>query len=108
VLAQSFDLNAMDPDFKWPQSWTTDLAIDQQLPVGDAGNARAPVREGLEQRLHAERRSVAPTRTLPEGGRITGSRRQRAQLRRGGRIYVIDNTERGLLVQHHGDNSARR
>ncbi|MGH7646404.1 MAG: carboxypeptidase regulatory-like domain-containing protein, partial [Gemmatimonadales bacterium] len=31
VLQQSFDLNAMDPDFKWPQVWTTDLAVDQQL-----------------------------------------------------------------------------
>ncbi|HEX9894977.1 MAG TPA: carboxypeptidase regulatory-like domain-containing protein, partial [Gemmatimonadales bacterium] len=32
ILQQSFDLNAMDPDFKWPQIWTTDLAVDQQLP----------------------------------------------------------------------------
>ena len=29
---KSFDVNAMDPDFKWPQSWTTDLAVDQQRP----------------------------------------------------------------------------
>jgi len=32
ILQQSFDLNAMDPDFEWPQVWTTDLAVDQQLP----------------------------------------------------------------------------
>ena len=31
-LAQSFDVNAMDPGFKWPQAWTTDFAIDQRLP----------------------------------------------------------------------------
>ena len=36
ILQQSFDVNAMDPDFKWPQVWTTDLAVDQQLPVGTA------------------------------------------------------------------------
>src|SRR5256885_2311906 len=32
TLAQSFDVNAMDPNFRWPQVWTTDLAVDQQLP----------------------------------------------------------------------------
>jgi hypothetical protein len=36
-LAQSFDLNAMTSDFKWPQIWTTDLAVDQQLPWGLLG-----------------------------------------------------------------------
>ena len=34
VLQQSFDVNAMDPDFKWPQVWTTNFAIDKQM----AGN----------------------------------------------------------------------
>ncbi len=28
---RSFDLNAFDPDFKWPQVWTTNLAIDKKL-----------------------------------------------------------------------------
>ena len=32
ILQQSFDLNALASDFKWPQVWTTDLALDQQLP----------------------------------------------------------------------------
>ena len=31
-LAQSFDLNALVPDFKWPQIWLTDLAIDHMFP----------------------------------------------------------------------------
>ncbi|MFA5806056.1 MAG: TonB-dependent receptor, partial [Melioribacteraceae bacterium] len=29
---QSYFLNAMASDFKWPQAWTTNLAIDQKLP----------------------------------------------------------------------------
>jgi hypothetical protein len=37
ILQQSFDLNAMAPGFKWPQVWTTDLAVDQQLPAGLLG-----------------------------------------------------------------------
>jgi len=37
TLSHSFDVNAMDPDFKWPQVWTTDLAVDHQLPWGLLG-----------------------------------------------------------------------
>ncbi|MCK9211529.1 MAG: carboxypeptidase regulatory-like domain-containing protein [Ignavibacteriaceae bacterium] len=29
---RSFYLNAMTPDFKWPQVWTTNFAVDQKLP----------------------------------------------------------------------------
>ncbi len=32
VLQQSFDVNAMTSDFRWPQVWTTNLAVDQRLP----------------------------------------------------------------------------
>ena len=32
VLQQSFDLNAMTDDFKWPQLWISDIAIDHVLP----------------------------------------------------------------------------
>lgn len=29
---RSYFLNAMAPDFKWPQVWTTNFAVDQKLP----------------------------------------------------------------------------
>ena len=32
VLQQSFFVNAFDPDFKWPQTWVTDIALDARLP----------------------------------------------------------------------------
>src|SRR5256886_16191377 len=32
TLAQSFDVNAVNPKFKWPQGWTTDVAVDYELP----------------------------------------------------------------------------
>ncbi len=32
ILQQSFDLNGIDPDFKWPQVLTTNVAIDKKLP----------------------------------------------------------------------------
>jgi hypothetical protein len=37
VLQQSFDVNAMTQDFKWPQVWTSDIAIDQRLAGGLIG-----------------------------------------------------------------------
>jgi len=37
ILQQSFDVNAMAQNFKWPQVWTSDLAIDHQLPWGLLG-----------------------------------------------------------------------
>jgi hypothetical protein len=39
ILKQSFDLNAMVDDFKWPQVWTTNIAIDHKLPFGVIGTA---------------------------------------------------------------------
>jgi hypothetical protein len=37
VLQQSGDLNAMVSDFKWPQVWTTNLAVDSKLPMDILG-----------------------------------------------------------------------
>lgn len=35
--AASFELNVTDPDFKFPQKWRTNLAVDQRLPFGLTG-----------------------------------------------------------------------
>ncbi len=32
VLQQGFYVNAFDPDFKWPQTWVTNIAFDTRLP----------------------------------------------------------------------------
>jgi hypothetical protein len=37
--AQTFELNFTDENFKFPQSWRTNLAIDQRLPFGLTGTA---------------------------------------------------------------------
>jgi hypothetical protein len=34
ILQQSFDLNAMDRFFTWPQVWNTNIALDHTLPGG--------------------------------------------------------------------------
>jgi hypothetical protein len=35
--ASSFELNVTDPDFKFPQVWRTNFAVDQRLPGGVTG-----------------------------------------------------------------------
>ena len=37
--ATSFELNVTDPDFKFPQVWRTNLAVDHRLPGGITGTA---------------------------------------------------------------------
>jgi hypothetical protein len=37
VGAASFELNVTDPDFKFPQVWRTNLAVDHRLPGGITG-----------------------------------------------------------------------
>lgn len=37
--AASFELNATDPDFKFPQVWRTNVGVDQRLPWGMTGTA---------------------------------------------------------------------
>ena len=96
VLAQSFDLNAMDPDFKWPQSWTTDLAIDQQLRWGMRGTLELLYSKDLNNVFMRNADLVAPTRTLPDGRPYYGGAGANELNSDGGAgIYVIDNTDEG-------------
>jgi hypothetical protein len=96
VLAQSFDLNAMTPDFKWPQVWTTDLGVDQQLPWGVLGTLETIYSKDLQAVFVRNADLVAPKRTLPDGRPYYGGFGNNELNNDGGAgIYVIDNTDQG-------------
>ena len=96
VLAQSFDLNAMDPDFKWPQSWTSDLAIDQQLPWGMRGTLELLYAKDINNVFMRNADLVTPKRTLPDGRPYYGGAgNNELNPDFGAGIYVIDNTDEG-------------
>ena len=96
VLAQSFDLNAMEPDFKWPQSWTTDLAVEQQLPWGLRGTLELLYAKDINNVFMRNADLVAPQRTLPDGRPYYGGFGNNELNPDGGAgIYVIDNTDEG-------------
>ncbi|MGH7694850.1 MAG: TonB-dependent receptor, partial [Gemmatimonadaceae bacterium] len=96
TLQQSFDVNAMDPDFKFPQVWTTDLAVDYQLPGGWLGTLEGIYGKDINAIFMRNADLVAPRRTLPDGRPFYGGFGNNELNSDGGAgIYVIDNTDEG-------------
>lgn len=106
ILQQSFDLNAMANDFKWPQLWTTNLAVDQQLPWGLLGTVEFIYGKDLNAIVMRNYDIGEPTGTLPDGRPFFGEI-DNGQLVFGSwelnpdgnaGAYVIDNTDEGYNV----------
>ena len=99
ILQQSFDVNAMDPDFKWPQVWTTNLAIDQKLSEDLVGTFEVLYGKDINAVIVRNADLAHPVRTLPDGrpyyGADSGKNSLNAAKLFGGGIYVIDNTSDG-------------
>jgi hypothetical protein len=101
ILQQSFDLNAIDPEFVWPQLWTTDIAIDQQLPGEVLGTVEVIYGKDLSAVFMRNADLVAPVRFLPApDGRpyFGGFGNNELNPDDGAGIYVIDNTSEGYNV----------
>ncbi|MGH9204375.1 MAG: hypothetical protein ACRD2A_24365, partial [Vicinamibacterales bacterium] len=99
ILKQSFDLNAMDPEFEWPQVWTTNLAIDQQLGGGFLATLEGIYSNDLNAVFVRNADLAPPVRTLPDGRPYfggAGANELNDDPTRadddGAGIYVIDNT----------------
>ncbi len=96
ILQQSFDLNAMDPDFKWPQVWNTNLAIDQRLPGNMVGTLEVLYGKDINAVFMRNADLRTPVRTLPDGRPYFGGADAYELNPDGGAgIYVIDNTSEG-------------
>jgi hypothetical protein len=102
ILQQSFDLNAMDPDFKWPQVWTSDIAIDHRLPGDVLGTLEFIYGKDLNS-IYMRNADLGPSLfTLPDGRPYYGgfdiaTFNCFCELNPDGQagIYVIDNTSEG-------------
>jgi hypothetical protein len=105
TLQQSFDLNAMAPNFKWPQVWTTDLAVDHQLPWRMLGTLEFIYSKDLNAVFMRNADLRASVGTNPVDGRpfyggcnfaSCPSAATSPELNPDGAgIYVIDNTNQG-------------
>ncbi len=96
VQQQSFDLNALDPDFKWPQVWVTDVAVDQTLAEGLVGTVELVYGNDVNA-IVARNADLGPVvRTLRDGRPYYGGAGANELNPDGGAgIYVLDNTGEG-------------
>ena len=86
----------MDPDFKWPQAWMTDLAIDQQLGRGFLGTLEVIYGNDINNVFVRNADLWRRCGPCPTGGRTSAGPAPTSCNPDGGAgIYVIDNTSEG-------------
>ena len=97
VLQQSFDLNAMNSDFKWPQLWVTDVAVDHMLPGGVLGTLEAVYGKDINAIVMRNYDLVAPVTSNRFDGRpyYGGAGANELNPDGGAGIYTIGNTKSG-------------
>ncbi|MDZ7343988.1 MAG: carboxypeptidase regulatory-like domain-containing protein [candidate division KSB1 bacterium] len=96
ILQQSFDLNAMDPDFKWPQVWTSSFAVDKQLFGGWLGTLEVIYGKDLNA-IFMRNADLTPAKYTLVDGRpyYGGAGNNELNPDFGAGIYVIDNSDEG-------------
>lgn len=70
----TFQINTTGRDFKFPQVWRSNLAIDQELPGGIVGTIEAIYTKDINAVVHRNYNFVTPTQTL--SGANGGDNRQ--------------------------------
>ena len=99
ILTQSFDTNMMDPDFKWPQVFTIDLAADARLPHDVLGSVEVVWSKDVNSVYVRNADLRTPVRTLPDGrpyfGGYGASELNALWPGEGAGAYVIDNSDEG-------------
>ncbi|MFC1549880.1 carboxypeptidase regulatory-like domain-containing protein [Candidatus Neomarinimicrobiota bacterium] len=99
VLQQSFDLNGIVDDFKWPQVWTTNFAVDHWLPWDILGTFEMVYGKDLNAIYMRNADLDKPERTLQDGRPYFGGAGNNELFElypgEGAGTYVIDNTDEG-------------
>lgn len=102
VLQQSNDLNAMVEDFKWPQVWTSNIAVDHKLPWDILGTAEFIYSKDINAVFMRNPNLSAPTGTLADGRLYYGGGGLNPDVVVDGdtipffgNVYLLDNTNEG-------------
>ena len=93
ILMQSSDLNAMVDDFKWPQNFTANLAIDKKLPWDLLGTIEAIYTKDINSIYVRNANLGKPQTTLKDGRPYFGTVSD-TNFTSGG-AYIIDNNDLG-------------
>jgi hypothetical protein len=92
ILQQSTNgVNAMEPDFKWPQMWTTNIAVDHLLPGGVLGTLEFIYGKDINNIYMQNMDLAAASGTLADGRPLYPEE----QSLNGDAIYVLSNTDEG-------------
>lgn len=89
---QTYYLNAMAPNFKWPQAWTTNFAVDHSLPWDVLGTLEFIYSKDINAIYVRDANLSKPTRYLPDGRPYYGNGPLNTSI---GGAYVIDNSNEG-------------
>lgn len=101
ILQQSFDLNGMVEDFKWPQVWNSNIAVDHMLPWGLLGTLEFIYGKDINSIYVRNADIVEPVRYLADGrpyfGGVDSLGNNLFELNPdgGAGAYVIDNSDEG-------------
>lgn len=97
VLQQSFDLNGIDPDFRWPQVWTSNWAVDSRLPWDMLGTLELLYGKDVNAIYMRNADLGKPQRVLKDGRPYYTDESGVFELNPdgGAGVYVIDNTDEG-------------
>ncbi|MCJ7552860.1 MAG: hypothetical protein MUO34_03150, partial [Ignavibacteriaceae bacterium] len=96
VLMQSDNLNAMANDFKWPQVWTTNLALDQKLPWDLTGTLEVLYGKDINSIYVRNANLGKPVGTLNDGRPYFNNSISDTGF--GGGAYIIDNNDKGYSL----------
>ena len=103
TMPATYEINATSDNFKFPQVFRSNIAVDQKLPFGIVGTLEAIFTKDINAVYHRNDNLPVPTLTLPDGRALfpanTGSG---AAMVYGTRVnqsitgaYVLDNTNQG-------------
>lgn len=67
-LPSTFDLAFTDKDFKFPQSWKTNIAIDQKLPFGFIGSVEGIYSKNINEVFYYNANLANPVGNISNGG----------------------------------------
>ena len=96
VLMQSDNLNAMANDFKWPQVWTTNLALDKKLPWDLTGTLEVLYGKDINSIYVRNANLGKPVGTLNDGRPYFNNSISDTGF--GGGAYIIDNNDKGYSL----------
>ena len=67
-LPSTFDLAFTDKDFKFPQSWKTNIAVDQKLPFGFMGSVEGIYSKNINEVFYYNANLANPVGNINNGG----------------------------------------